>query len=191
MWYVSCCCALLCSCSIKVSYGPYSSDWHWLFLLFSIVSWSSCWTSTVLPFLSHFLLISSITMNVSHLFVWICLAWSENPYSVKQNTHISSHIFLFVVYIVFMGSLLSNTKLQFCLLPFPISSHFSQSVASWRPVKTRSGTACMPRVIPSPLVPLILLTLLFSILSFDISLYLRLLLLLLLFLLFTKRIRFC
>ena len=164
MWYVFYCCSFACPCSTKASCVP----------LCSIISWSFFWTSTLL--LSNFLLISSIYMSASHLFVQICLAWSANLCSVTRKTPTSSHIF-FILCLDFLFFWLTsyptlNYNLVYCLFSF--HSLFFWSVASWQPTEAESVTPCMPRAAPSQLVVPVLLTLSFLIPWFDISLYLRL-----------------
>ena len=73
-----------------------------------------------------FLLIFSISISVSHLFVRICLAWSANLCSVTGKALIHPIFSLFFVYIFFLWAhSLSNTHLQSCLLPFPTSFSLS------------------------------------------------------------------
>ena len=123
-----------------------------------------------------FLLIFSISISVSHLFVRICLAWSANLCSVTGKTPISSHIFFIpCLYFLFVISLLFQHSITICFTAF---SHFILpfvwAVAWWRPAETGSGTPCMPVATPSQLVVPVPLTQLLLIPWFDISLYLRL-----------------
>ena len=119
MRYVSCCCSLSCHCSTKTSGAPCSSNWCYVFSLSLIISWSSSWTSTVLLFLFHYLLISLISMFVNHLFVLISLVWSANRCSITGKTPISSHIFFIrCLYFLGLGSLLIQHSITILFTAF-------------------------------------------------------------------------
>ena len=174
-WYVFCYCSFSCPCSTKISCVPCSSAWPCLFSLSSIISWTFSWNSTLLFLRSNFLLISSVFISVSHIFVRNCLAWSANFCSVTGKAPISSHIFFILcLYFLFVGSLHIQHSIKILFTAFShFIIHFVWSIAWWRPAETGSSTLCMPGATPSQLVVPVSLTQLFLIPCFDISLYLR------------------
>ena len=103
------------------------------------------------------------------------LAWSANLYSVIGNTPISFHVFFICCLFSFCGLTPSptlNYNLVFCLFSF--HSLFCLICCLMAICWDEIGYPCMQGMRPSLLVVLVLLTLLFSIPWFDISLYLRL-----------------